>query len=238
MVIYSVLFITVETSSETPTPLQPCDENTELPSVTLRKPSVSPDKNLKMNPADLGQPHSSQASQSQCPPSPHKSRLSSLAKRCQEINNWDDDYSYHSSSHGSQVAVAGSFASPKKLDVHAASAINIDGTVQSLTSLEEPRVTGSTNALPNHCRTPSTSSCGSLVSDSGGSVSSFGSLSSASKTPSSYIAQHPKPQSKPQTPSKAGLSQNATPSPTKRLQWDRGLLNSLVSDLPGQYLIL
>lgn len=225
----------LETSSETPAPLQPYDDNTEPPSVTpaLKEPRVSPDKNMKMNAADIELLQSSQVAQNRGPTSPHRTRLSSLARRCQEINNWDDDYSYHSSSHGAQVAVEGSFASPKKLDVHAASASNFDEVVRLPAATQEPSVTGNTNALSNRWRTHSTSSCESLVSDSGGSVSSFGSLSSSSKTPSTpYVAHHPKPQSKLQSPIKTGLSQTATPSPTKKLQWDRGLLNSLVSGLP------
>lgn len=223
----------VDNSSETP-PLQPCDDNIETPSapVAPRKPDVSPDRNLKFDSSETRLPQSSQALQSLGHSPPRKPRLTSLAKRCQEINNWDDDYSYHSSSHGSQVAVAGCFASPKKRNVHAASATNLDEVLLSPASVVEPIVTGNTNALPNHCHTPSVSSCGSLTSDSGGSVSSLGSLSSASRTPSTpHVNLHPKPQSKPQTPNNAGMSQTATPSPTKKLQWDRGLLNSLVSSL-------
>ncbi|XP_050688938.1 anillin-like isoform X3 [Eriocheir sinensis] len=219
-----------DTSSETPAPLQPCDDNIEIPSVTAapRKPDVSPDRNLKFDSSDTRLPQSSQASQSLGHSPPRKSRLASLAKRCQDINNWDDDYSYHSSSHGSQVAVAGCFASPKKMNVHAASATNLDEVVLSPASVVEPIVTRNTNTLPNHCRTPSASSCGSLTSDSGGSLSSLGSLSSASKTPSTpHVNLHPKPQSKPQTPNNTGMGQTASPSPTKKLQWDRGLLNSL-----------
>ncbi|KAK8401672.1 hypothetical protein O3P69_001061 [Scylla paramamosain] len=93
-------------SSEALSPLQPSVDNIEPPRTALapKKPDISPDRNSRMEPEDMEMHHPVKIREKQGPSSPHKPRLTSLAKRCQEINNWDDDYSYHSSSHGSQEA--------------------------------------------------------------------------------------------------------------------------------------
>ncbi|KAK8401671.1 hypothetical protein O3P69_001061 [Scylla paramamosain] len=96
-------------SSEALSPLQPSVDNIEPPRTALapKKPDISPDRNSRMEPEDMEMHHPVKIREKQGPSSPHKPRLTSLAKRCQEINNWDDDYSYHSSSHGSQVEAQG-----------------------------------------------------------------------------------------------------------------------------------
>ncbi|KAK8401676.1 hypothetical protein O3P69_001061 [Scylla paramamosain] len=216
-------------SSEALSPLQPSVDNIEPPRTALapKKPDISPDRNSRMEPEDMEMHHPVKIREKQGPSSPHKPRLTSLAKRCQEINNWDDDYSYHSSSHGSQVAVGGNSASPKKFDVHGACSL-LASYPDKVEPLEVEELTKNTNFPQSPSRTSSTSSYGSVSSGGESSLSSYGSLSSATKAPSSpYIAQHPKLQSSLQTPSKTELSQNTNASPTKKLLWDRGLLNSL-----------
>ena len=234
LVKYITLLFVIDASSEAPTPLQPCVDNIEPPRTASppRKRNVSPDKNLRMDSRNTGQPQTVKEKQGLSPP--QKPRLTTLAKRCQEINNWDDDYSYHSSSHGSQVAVEGNFASPKSFDVHDAcplSASNLD-EVAKPQPIKEHNIRNTDAPLsPSH--TPSVSSCGKFNGNCGeSSPSSYASLSAATKAPSSpHVAQHPKLQPNLQTPNKTGLSQNANASPTKKLVWDRGLLNSLVSKL-------
>ncbi|XP_063886653.1 anillin-like isoform X2 [Scylla paramamosain] len=218
-------------SSEALSPLQPSVDNIEPPRTALapKKPDISPDRNSRMEPEDMEMHHPVKIREKQGPSSPHKPRLTSLAKRCQEINNWDDDYSYHSSSHGSQVAVGGNSASPKKFDVHGACSL-LASYPDKVEPLEVEELTKNTNFPQSPSRTSSTSSYGSVSSGGESSLSSYGSLSSATKAPSSpYIAQHPKLQSSLQTPSKTELSQNTNASPTKKLLWDRGLLNSLMN---------
>ena len=224
-------FLTIGNSSEALSPLQPSADNIEPPRTALphKKLDMSPDRNLRKEPEEMEMHQPVRIGEKQGPSSPHKPRLTSLAKRCQEINNWDDDYSYHSSSHGSQVAVVGNSASPKKFDVHVACSLSASnpGKVEPL---EVEQLTKKTNFFQSPSRTSSTSSYGSVGSGGESSLSSYASLSPATKAPSSpYVAQHPKLQSNLQTPSKTELSQNANASPTKKLHWDRGLLNSLVS---------
>ncbi|MPC43621.1 hypothetical protein E2C01_037271 [Portunus trituberculatus] len=93
-------------SSEALSPLQPSVDNIEPPRTASlpKKSDFSPDRKLRKEPGDMEMHQPVKIGENQGPTSPHKPRLTSLAKRCQEINNWDDDYSYHSSSHGSQEA--------------------------------------------------------------------------------------------------------------------------------------
>ncbi|XP_045117438.1 anillin-like isoform X3 [Portunus trituberculatus] len=218
-------------SSEALSPLQPSVDNIEPPRTASlpKKSDFSPDRKLRKEPGDMEMHQPVKIGENQGPTSPHKPRLTSLAKRCQEINNWDDDYSYHSSSHGSQVAVGGNSASPKKFDVHGAYSLSASNPGK-IKPLEVEELTKNTNVLQSPSRSSSTSSYGSVGSGGESSLSSYASLSPATKAPSSpHVAQHPKLQSNLQTPNKTELSQNANASPTKKLLWDRGLLNSLIN---------
>ncbi|KAK4309982.1 hypothetical protein Pmani_018448 [Petrolisthes manimaculis] len=224
-----------------PSNVEPQSVNTDTP---LKKSHGSPSKvtNRSVNQEDMKLP-CEPVTTSDIPTSPRKPRLGALARRCQEMKSWEDDYSYHSStSHGSQVDVEGEVASlPSVHDLSTnLSSSNHDSSAAAESSASSPYHTCTpTSAVSSATfNTPTyffgEGLTGRLVSQSsgGGSNDSF---SRKSQNPSHSI---PSPSSSARqcnSPSKLEISRSKTTghqddtvaSPTKKLAWDRGMLNSL-----------
>ncbi|KAK4310082.1 hypothetical protein Pmani_018334 [Petrolisthes manimaculis] len=224
-----------------PSNVEPQSVNTDTP---LKKSHGSPSKvtNRSVNQEDMKLPREP-VTTSDIPTSPRKPRLGALARRCQEMKSWEDDYSYHSStSHGSQVDVEGEVASlPSVHDLSTnLSSSNHDSSAAAESSASSPYHTCTpTSAVSSATfNTPTyffgEGLTGRLVSQSsgGGSNDSF---SRKSQNPSHSI---PSPSSSARqcnSPSKLEISRSKTTehqddtvaSPTKKLAWDRGMLNSL-----------
>ncbi|XP_042228384.1 anillin-like isoform X2 [Homarus americanus] len=241
----------------------PADSSNALPSVST-KIDKSPNKVNSMCVTDFALSEGSQlkvtsatAVVDEGSTSPRKSRLNVLARRCQEMREWDDDYAYHSNNHGSQVEVGGSSAfgmngSSKNLNVsklstkitpHNSSVLKVDGrtaikTNGSLSPRHSPTSLNIGITTPKYYfgEVPSSMDC----SDSGGSESpalssnismatSYNTPTSSSST-SSYSSAHQfiYPSKLEMPRNKTALHQTESPSsPTKKLVWDRGMLNSL-----------
>ncbi|XP_042228386.1 anillin-like isoform X4 [Homarus americanus] len=242
----------------------PADSSNALPSVST-KIDKSPNKVNSMCVTDFALSEGSQlkvtsatAVVDEGSTSPRKSRLNVLARRCQEMREWDDDYAYHSNNHGSQVEVGGSSAfgmngSSKNLNVsklstkitpHNSSVLKVDGrtaikTNGSLSPRHSPTSLNIGITTPKYYfgEVPSSMDC----SDSGGSESpalssnismatSYNTPTSSSST-SSYSSAHQfiYPSKLEMPRNKTALHQTESPSsPTKKLVWDRGMLNSLI----------
>lgn len=197
---------------------------------------------------------SSKVSTSEGPTSPCRTGLSALARRCQQMREWEDDYTYHSTNHGSQVVVEGSPAfsasqmhgqhkimhepsSSRMVTLHGATSQVVGCTSVSSSGLQSSICSGdsATNLDTKPKYFFGDGPVGMVQGAGGGSlaVSAASSMTPSCNIPSSYA--RASSQSKYASESELSrakqiLSQTESPgSPTKKLNWDRGLLNSLVS---------
>ncbi|XP_042861086.1 anillin-like isoform X2 [Penaeus japonicus] len=233
--------------SEPAMPLQPANSETEykMPKKqsSPRKPSSS-SLDLGGDGADYPTPSTESASEGPLSP-PRRTGLTALARRCQQLREWEDDYTYHSTNHGSQVVVEGSPAfsasqvhgqnknmhdpNPcRKGAVHAAKSQAVGCTVSS-SGLQSPvcssDVAANLDTVPKYFF--GDGPAGMVQGNGGGSQAVSAALS---MTPSSNItSSQSKHASKSElSRAKQAFSQTESPaSPTKKLNWDRGLLNSL-----------
>ncbi|XP_069185998.1 anillin isoform X4 [Procambarus clarkii] len=222
----------------------------------------SPNKVLPKRTVDFDhsaslQPETSQAKEQGTTTSPSRPRLKSLARRCQEMKEWEDDYAYHSTSsnQNSQVDVEGSIAS----DVHGYSQDLDDSNTSAkvfpqISSLmkAEGRSAIKTNGSLSPCHPSAVrfehfpqkyyfggGPSGMDINSGGGESLGTSNLSmNSSNTPTSscssssypatpYYFKYPSKLEMPRD--KTALHQTETPpaSPTKKLVWDKGMLNSL-----------
>lgn len=195
---------------------------------------------------------SSKVSTSEGPTSPCRTGLSALARRCQQMREWEDDYTYHSTNHGSQVVVEGSPAfsasqmhgqhkimhepsSSRMVTLHGATSQVVGCTSVSSSGLQSSICSGdsATNLDTKPKYFFGDGPVGMVQGAGGGSlaVSAASSMTPSCNIPSSYA--RASSQSKYASESELSrakqiLSQTESPgSPTKKLNWDRGLLNSL-----------
>lgn len=162
------------------------------------------------------------------------------------MKNWDDDYSYHSSSHGSQVDIEGEVASLSSVHELPAnlSSSNPDSSSAAESSASSPYHTCTPSSAVSSINTPTyffgEGTTGRLVNQSSGG-SSESSFSHTRKNPPHSIPPPPPSPARPcDSPSKLDMSRSKTTghhddkaSPTKKLAWDRGMINSLVSTHPA-----
>ncbi|XP_063587611.1 anillin-like isoform X4 [Penaeus indicus] len=195
---------------------------------------------------------SSKVSTSVEPTSPCRTGLTALARRCQQMREWEDDYTYHSTNHGSQVVVEGSPAfsasqvhgqhknmhkpsSSGTVTLHGATTQVVGCTTVSSIGLQSPICSGdlasNLDTVPKYFFGDGPAG---MVQGAGGgllAVSAASSMTPSCSIPSSHACTSS--QSKYALESdlsraKQMLSQTESPaSPTKKLNWDRGLLNSL-----------
>nr|XP_045607574.1 anillin-like isoform X2 [Procambarus clarkii] len=258
--------IYTDDSKPTTTPLRTSNLDASESGSTLSsnpaRSDNSPNKVLSKRTVDFDhsaslQPETSQAKEQGTTTSPSRPRLKSLARRCQEMKEWEDDYAYHSTSsnQNSQVDVEGSIAS----DVHGYSQDLDDSNTSAkvfpqISSLmkAEGRSAIKTNGSLSPCH-PSAlrfdhfpqkyyfggGPSGMDINSGGGESLGTSNLSmNSSNTPTSscssssypatpYYFKYPSKLEMPRD--KTALHQTETPpaSPTKKLVWDKGMLNSL-----------
>ncbi|XP_068229036.1 anillin-like isoform X3 [Palaemon carinicauda] len=193
-------------------------------------------------------------SKSEVNTSPSRLRLNALARRTQELNNWEDDYSYHSTSQRPQVEVDGSksLSSPSQKrhvathTLHASNTVvngskypaseksSLNPTVLNVPSLES--AIESTKPSYYFGDGPSVAGTGlggrSLGTTNNTDISPdphFPTAISTSASISSSLCHSVKPPSKQESPrTKLPESRARCPvSPTKRLDWDQSMIRSL-----------
>lgn len=230
-------------------------ESVNTGSSLTKKKINSPNRITSVSATDSGlieSPHKDfPASELQGSNSPSKPNLIDIAQRCQEMKAWEGDYSYHPTNHNSQVEVEGSLASLPLSDMHGSphilNASNTDAkvppTVSSLLKFESQSYTKTNDLGP--CPSPMNISENNkpkyyfgeghpnmvFSGDSGNSLalSSTWSMASSNDLCTSSSAYPPTPQSE-MSRDKTVLHQTEShASPTKKLVWDQGMLNSLVS---------
>ncbi|XP_071548148.1 uncharacterized protein [Panulirus ornatus] len=230
-------------------------ESLNIGSPPTEKKSNSPNKITKAFETDSGQVESPQKAFPVCEVQGSTSRkphLSALARRCQEMKAWDDDYSHHPTNHNSQVEVEGTLALMPLSDMHSSSCnLHASNTVSKVPSQVEGQSGSKTNE--------SLDTCPSLIKTSennkpkyyfgegvpymvsGGKSSKSLALSTnlsmassndlcTSSTVYPHTPQSKYPSESKMSRNKMALHQTKSPaSPTKKLSWDQGMLKSLIN---------
>ncbi|XP_037799219.1 anillin-like [Penaeus monodon] len=194
---------------------------------------------------------SSKVSTSVGPTSPCRGGLTALARRCQQMREWEDDYTYHSTNHGSQVVVEGSPAfsasqlhgehknmhepnSSRMVTLHGATSQVMGCTTVSSSGLQSPFCSSDSasnlNTVPKYLFGDGPSGMVQVAGGGSVAVSAASSMTPSCSIPSSNALTSSQSMyaSESELSRAKQMSQTESPaSPTKKLNWDRGLLTSL-----------